>query len=77
MHKVQLTHAKISAETTLLCVRLTIRLLSVRSRKRLTSQSKCKKERERERETQRKRYRDKKVQREKDIIKKEHVQTHN
>jgi hypothetical protein len=48
MCKVQQTHAKISAETTLLCVRLTTRLLSVIRRKPLTSQSKCKKERDTE-----------------------------
>jgi hypothetical protein len=40
MHKVQLTHTEIGVETTLLCVRLTTRLLSVIRRKRLTTQSK-------------------------------------
>jgi hypothetical protein len=41
-------HTLKCAEATLLCVRLTARLLSVRSRKRLTSQSKCKKKRGRD-----------------------------
>jgi hypothetical protein len=70
MCKVQLTHTKINAEATLLCVRLMTRLLSVRGRKRLTSQSKCKKEK-------RERYRNKKVQRGKGIIRKGQGQKRN
>jgi hypothetical protein len=64
MCKVQQTYTKISAETTLLRVRLTTRLLSVICRKRLTSQSKCKKrertrERYKDKDTETKRYREK------------------